>query len=365
MVLFAVATGGCYVGNPKYGVNTAIDAWPSAPASVNRQAVELGGGWVRLWVPWTSVEPADGQYNFAAVEPEIQDLHDRGMRIMVSFNGTPIWARRAKQRDDRNFNARSCPAAYFSGDSVNGSDPNAGDGGPGTPPRPGVFGTFVSAFSTHFRGRLEAYEFWNEPGTDSGCWWAGSKAEFRNLIEVEGFDAAKAVDANVLVGGAGGSTIDAAGSAADGVDGWMTYWSDQKQRNILARNFDFFSFHLYSSVTDIITRFDAMDGFQRCNWDKSYCLDKYMLSEFGFMSGKPFWGTKSGYQPSPGISTATVLVHCAARRQCLSALVWDLYRPNPAGGGHDDYCLFKGFATPNVEACDDKAAMIRQFMLPH
>ena len=289
----------------------------------------------------------------------------------MSFLAVPIWARRSVKTADRGFDPKNCVGAWHSGDAVGNPkvDPHPSDGGPGTPPRTGVFGTFIRDFTTHFRGAVNAYDFWNEPTTTEGCEWAGPRDEFRNRIMIEGFNAAKAVDPSVLVGGTGAFSIGKSGSASDDIDGWMTRYDSKKQRNVLVEPFDFFAFHVYAQPDLIHTRFNAMDNFTRCTSDNSYCLNRYMLEEFGFLIGEPNWGNKTEQAtrtPDPGDAAVSVYKDCAARAKCMAALIWDIWRPGPWAG--HDFCLLAGFPrAPGMplESCgDNKYAAIKAYLNP-
>jgi hypothetical protein len=143
----------------------------------------------------------------------------------------------------------------------------------------------------------------------------------------------------------------------------MTYFDNVKNREVLSRDFDFFSFHIYGSTNQIVNRFDAMDKFERCNWNRSHCTSNYMLTEFSFMKGTPTWGKDSGSQSDPGAAVTKVLAHCQARTKCLSAIVWDIWRPDPTDGGFSDYCMLKGWAeTPNLAPCDNKYQRMRDYL---
>ena len=135
-----------FVLNPKAGVNTSAYAWgPDGnpepvpePAAVNLQLAQLGVGWVRVWIPWARINPtSSGQYLYSYVEPTIQNLHARGLKVLVSFLAVPIWARRSVKTADRGFDPKNCVGAWHSGDAVGNPkvDPYPSDGGPGTPPR--------------------------------------------------------------------------------------------------------------------------------------------------------------------------------------------------------------------------------------
>jgi hypothetical protein len=105
-----------------------------------------GVGWIRQELPWEQIEPvARGEY----VDPKFDvstwdkfdDIVDRanalGFTVVLRLDTTPEWAR----------------------------PPDATDGR--TPPvRYEDYWDFVEAAANHFRGRVRAYQIWNEPNLD-------------------------------------------------------------------------------------------------------------------------------------------------------------------------------------------------------
>lgn len=92
---------------------------------------ELGARWVRQPVQWQGLEPSPGVYDFAPLNVIVEDLRIKGVNILFTVSGSPAWA---------------------------SSD------GPNSAPRdPADFARFMGALVTRFKGRVAAYEVWNEP----------------------------------------------------------------------------------------------------------------------------------------------------------------------------------------------------------
>jgi len=105
-----------------------------------------GIGWIRQELPWEQIEPvARGEY----VDPKFgdstwdkfDDIVDRanalGFEVVLRLDTSPEWARPSDAADGR------------------------------TPPvRYEDYWNFVEAAASHFRGRVRAYQIWNEPNLD-------------------------------------------------------------------------------------------------------------------------------------------------------------------------------------------------------
>src|SRR5262249_49094617 len=143
------------------------------------------------------------------------------------------------------------------------------------------------------------------------------------------------------------------------IDGWTTFYSSTQKRNILARNFDFFSYHAYGLPDWVDGTMATMDATQRCNSDSSYCLDKYMITEFGYMVGSTHYCGHDGgacNRPDPGADAVAVLAACAGRSRCLRAFYWNSWHAAP--GPAEMFCLLKGYpdaASPDgdLQTCDN------------
>ncbi len=91
---------------------------------------ELGARWVRQPVQWQGLEPSPGVYDFAPLNVIVDDLRIKGVNILLTVSGSPAWA----------------------------AD------GPNSAPRDNAdFARFMGALATRFKGRVGAYEVWNEP----------------------------------------------------------------------------------------------------------------------------------------------------------------------------------------------------------
>jgi len=112
-----------------------------SPALMRRELTAYannGVRWLRLDVPWAAIEARRGHDVWVNVDRVVATARARRMSVMIVLAYTPAWARRG------------------------GSDI--------TPPtRAADFGAFAGRAAAHFRGRVAAYEIWNEPNI-SDAW---------------------------------------------------------------------------------------------------------------------------------------------------------------------------------------------------
>jgi hypothetical protein len=124
-----------------------------------------GTRWVRTFMTWPSLEPARGQYNAAALDAlrqAGQALHARGMKLEVVVVKTPAWA-------------------------------NGGAGELVPPTDPADFGTGMGQIATQTRGRVDAWELWNEedsttwfkPGPDAGAYAGLLRAAYPRIKQAD------------------------------------------------------------------------------------------------------------------------------------------------------------------------------------
>lgn len=93
-------------------------------------AQQAGFGWIRQQVWWRYVEPYKGAYIWTDLDDLVDQANARGLRVLLSIVRSPGWA--------------------------------AG-GGYGLPHNPEDLGDFLYALASRYRGRVQAYEVWNEP----------------------------------------------------------------------------------------------------------------------------------------------------------------------------------------------------------
>jgi cytochrome b561 len=132
--------------------------------------------WVRVFLGWDGLEPAQGQYNTneIAAYARFFDKLPAGTKIDVDVEGSPAWA-------------------------------NGGSGNPTTPPTNDAdYAGFLNYLVNAFHGRVTAWEIWNEE--DNTGWWSGSPVQYAALLKAA-YPAIKSADphATVIVGGLTGN----------------------------------------------------------------------------------------------------------------------------------------------------------------
>jgi len=100
-------------------------------AAVAASVTELGMTWVKQQIEWKVYEPNQGQINWAALDEMVNTLESINVKILFSIVKAPAWARDSSQEDG--------PPANFQ-----------------------TYANFVGALAERYRGRVDAYEIWNE-----------------------------------------------------------------------------------------------------------------------------------------------------------------------------------------------------------
>lgn len=112
----------------------AVPHLTSAGADAVRSRHELGARWVRRDLTWHEIEREPGVMDFSEADTVIDRERGAGMQVLAILDyGHP----------------------FYSGSS----DPHA------PPANIHAFGSYVGATVEHYKGRVAAYELWNEPNT--------------------------------------------------------------------------------------------------------------------------------------------------------------------------------------------------------
>jgi len=129
-----------------------------------------GFGWIKIQVPWKDLEGAPGQINWGTLDPIVDACAGSGVKLFMSVVKAPMWAR---------------PAFEDKGHD-------------GMPENPETFGNFIGALAARYKGRVAAYEVWNEQnlGTETGM--KPSVDRYMPLLKVA-YRRIKAADPNALV----------------------------------------------------------------------------------------------------------------------------------------------------------------------
>ena len=128
--------------------------WPTMPVAS-----------MRIWdarTAWLNIEPAQGQWDFSRLDAFVAKAQAHGTKhILLTLGGTPTWA--AKQ-------VRPTDAAWL------------GAGSASPPKHWSDWAEFVGKVAQRYKGRIDAYEIWNEP--NSITYWSGTNAQWAKLVSV-------------------------------------------------------------------------------------------------------------------------------------------------------------------------------------
>ena len=238
------------VANPSYGMCIHLHGQDSS--KVLGLVKGAGFGWVKLQILWSEYEPEKEKYQWAELDKMVNAVADSGLKLLVSVTRAPAWAAgKATAGGAANLvgnlqmptmgplptlepfptiDLRSIPGAQmpiniptivmptiviptFQMPNISiptmGPIPNV-SGQPGAPDSnvevtsppadPADFARFLTAMATHYKGKITAYEIWNE----QNLWyeWGGrgnlSPVAYVQLLKAA-YPAIKAVDPTAVV----------------------------------------------------------------------------------------------------------------------------------------------------------------------
>jgi GH35 family endo-1,4-beta-xylanase len=143
-----------------------VTPWPDIPF----------GAWrlMDAYVKWYELEPRKNEFHFERLDEYVAIAQEKHVKVLLPLVGTPSWA-----------SAR--PTEAKSGNP------------PGTAAEPADMDdwrNFVRTVATRYKGKIEAYEIWNEPNEDN--FWTGKVEQLVDMTR-EAFQIIKSVDPNALV----------------------------------------------------------------------------------------------------------------------------------------------------------------------
>lgn len=120
------------MNSPEYGMQAFL-WWRPEVASRDMGAIlDAGFTWVKQGFGWRDIEFAKGQYDWSRVDWIVAECNKRGLDLLARIDHQPQWA--------------------GGGFPTNGPPDNYED-----------FGDFLYAMASRYKGRIRAYEIWNEP----------------------------------------------------------------------------------------------------------------------------------------------------------------------------------------------------------
>ncbi len=118
-----------------YGVQAFL-WWDTVSAGLHLDLTRLMSfSVVKQTFAWRDIEPAPGLWQWDEADRILSEVERRGLRLVVRLGQSPAWARSPETRD-----ARDAPPAEMS-----------------------RWSAFCAAVAQRYRGRVAAYQIWNEP----------------------------------------------------------------------------------------------------------------------------------------------------------------------------------------------------------
>lgn len=229
---------GC-IGMRQFPCARGVTSWPQVPF-----------GSYRIWDTgntWSKVEPARGAWNFGALDERVAVAAQHGVSIDYVLGMTPAWA-------------ASNPAS---------SSPY-GAGANSMPARLADWTRYVSEVATRYKGRISAYEIWNEPNLSQ--YWTGTPAQMATLATAA-YAAIKAADPAAVV----------VSPSLSARTGGSSTWLQQFLAAGGKRTFDVEGLHVYPYPGQTPEQAFALVDQQR-----------QVLQQAG-LSKVPIWDTEIGY----------------------------------------------------------------------
>ena len=267
LVLCGLIAGGLSTAAPTVAANAAETA-PSIPdvgvqahlmwsdytdaerlAIVNKMA-DAGLKWLRIDFGWSSIQPVNGtsyaQWYFDRADRVINAANARGMKVMLTFWRTPNWA-------------------------------NGGLGTYAPPTNPNDFARAARYTAEYFKGRVHAYEVWNEPNLKGGGFWTGTIPQYADLL-IASYDDFHAGDPDAKV---------VAGSVVYNDDTWLKAMYDAGAGGY----FDVISTHPYQGIADEAPELPDLGT----KWRMSHvaAVRRLMVAEGD--GDKPIWFSEFGW----------------------------------------------------------------------
>lgn len=158
----------------------------------------LGFKWTRLWdacgCSWGALEPRKGEFHWDYLDATLADITARGGRALLCLTGTPAWASSMPKRE----------LAEWKTVNADGYAVIPGAGWAGLAAYPptdlGDFETFLRQLFRRYRGRITAYECWNEPDTSH---FKGTPEQYVDMLKTMHRVLREEDPKAILVGGVG------------------------------------------------------------------------------------------------------------------------------------------------------------------
>jgi len=155
------------MASPDYGVQAFL-WWQPEIAHRDLGLVRDGGfTWVKQWFAWRDIEgQGKGQYDWSIADRIVAQVEEFGLKLIARVDHEPDWAGPPPENVDH-------------------------------------FVAFLSAMATRYRGRIQAYQVWNEPNLAREWGNKPPNAREYTLMLSKAYEAIKKADPNAIVISAG------------------------------------------------------------------------------------------------------------------------------------------------------------------
>jgi len=189
----------------------------------------------RVWdigVTWRDIHLAPGVYNWDRLDAVIAKAERHAGHILYTFGGCPQWL--AKYPDQPHY------------------APWLGPGSNSMPYDMTIAGHFIRELTTRYRGRINAYEIWNEPQLADFLYpWNDAERNALAALTRKAYDIIESIDPQAMVLAASVLPRDSSG----GMNRGKKYWEALKRKGWPV---DAFTCHLYPEIGTGSKRWKAM-----------------------------------------------------------------------------------------------------------
>jgi len=249
---------GMHIHHLAYPVPTP---WPSVPVPQ----------W-RLWdanVTWPDLEPSKGQWRFEKLDAYVSLAQHHGTGVLLTLGGSPAWASARPQLPSNYSRGFTAPPA------------NIED-----------WRTYVRTLVSRYKGRIQAYEIWNEPNLTD--YWSGSTGEMVTLAK-EASQIIHNLDPHALV-------VSPSATAAYGI-GWLSEFLNEGGGQYV----DVIAFHFYVDPHTLSPE-EMLPIIQRV---------RQVLAD-NKLANTPIWNTETGWLPPAKFDSDELAAGFLARAYILS-----------------------------------------------
>lgn len=165
--------------SPAYGMQAFL-WWRPEVAQRDMELIrDAGFGWVKQGFAWREIEgSAKGQFDWGVTDRIVNQAESIGLRLIARLDSEPTWA---------------SGQVYPNASNVIMTPPNNYQD----------FADFCAALASRYKGRIAAYQIWNEPNLARE--WGGKAPDpggYTRLLKA-GYQAIKRVDPNAIIISAG------------------------------------------------------------------------------------------------------------------------------------------------------------------